>query len=102
MPGVRQLDLLDAAAELLDLLERARAPLGHARLDPLLLDAPDAEAQAVEALGARQRRSPSGMPSEVESHGSRPSMWRSRSAASVTSRVSGPHWSSDEAKAIIP
>ena len=45
---------------------------------------------------------PSGMPSEVESHGSRPWRWLSRIAASVTSRVSGPHWSSEEAKAIIP
>ncbi len=43
-----------------------------------------------------------GMPSEVESQGSRPWRWRSRIAASVTSRVSGPHWSSEEAKAIIP
>src|ERR671917_585109 len=29
-------------------------------------------------------------------------MWRRSSAASVTSRVSGPHWSSDDANAIIP
>src|SRR6201996_1184681 len=29
-------------------------------------------------------------------------MWRSSSAASVTLRVSGPAWSSEEAKAIIP
>ena len=29
-------------------------------------------------------------------------MARSSIAASVTSRVSGPHWSSEEAKAIIP
>ena len=43
-----------------------------------------------------------GMPSEVESQGSFPWRWRSRIAASVTSRVSGPHWSSDEANAIIP
>ena len=48
------------------------------------------------------RRTSSGMPVEVESHGSRPTMWRSSSAASVTSRVSGPAWSSDEANAIIP
>ena len=45
---------------------------------------------------------PSGMPIEVESQGSRPWRWLSRIAASVTSRVSGPHWSSEEAKAIIP
>ena len=43
-----------------------------------------------------------GMPREVESQGSFPWRWRSRIAASVTSRVSGPHWSSDEANAIIP
>jgi hypothetical protein len=29
-------------------------------------------------------------------------MWRSISAASVTSRVNGPAWSSEEANAIIP
>ena len=44
----------------------------------------------------------SGRPVEVESHPSAPTMWRNSSAASVTSRVSGPAWSSDEAKAIIP
>ena len=45
---------------------------------------------------------PPSMPIEVESQWSRPSIaWRS-SAASVTFRVSGPHWSSEEAKAIIP
>ena len=43
-----------------------------------------------------------GKPIEVESRASWPTMWRSSSAASVTSRVSGPAWSSDEAKAIIP
>jgi hypothetical protein len=44
----------------------------------------------------------SGKSSEVESQSSRPTMWRSSSAASVTSRVIGPHWSSEDAKAIIP
>ena len=44
----------------------------------------------------------SGKASEVESHGSWPTMCLKRSAASVTSRVSGPAWSSDDAKAIIP
>jgi hypothetical protein len=29
-------------------------------------------------------------------------MWRRRSAASATSRVIGPAWSSEEAKAIMP
>jgi hypothetical protein len=43
-----------------------------------------------------------GKPIDVESRSSWPTMWRSRSAASVTSRVSGPAWSSEEAKAIIP
>ena len=60
-----------------------------------------AEAHAVQALGARQRDL-LGKAERVASHGSRPIMWRSSSAASVTSRVSGPAWSSDEAKAIIP
>ena len=45
---------------------------------------------------------PPGTPSEVESQGSLPWRWLNRIAASVTSRVSGPHWSSEEAKAIIP
>ena len=43
-----------------------------------------------------------GSPTEVESHGSLPAIAPNRSAASVTSRVNGPAWSSDEAKAIIP
>ena len=43
-----------------------------------------------------------GKSSEVESWRSRPTMWRNISAASVTSRVSGPAWSSEEANAIIP
>ena len=43
-----------------------------------------------------------GSPIEVASRGSRPAMWDSSSAASVTSRVSGPAWSSEEANAIIP
>jgi hypothetical protein len=51
------------------------------------------------ALGSS---TPPGMPSEVESQGSRPWRWLKSSAASVTSRVSGPHWSSEEANAIIP
>ena len=50
-------------------------------------------------LGARM---PPAIPTEVESHSSRPCSAASSSAASVTSRVSGPHWSSEEAKAIIP
>ena len=45
---------------------------------------------------------PPSIPTEVESQGSRPCIAASSSAASVTSRVSGPHWSSEEAKAIIP
>ena len=44
----------------------------------------------------------SGNASDVESFGSSPVMWLNSSAQSVTSRVSGPAWSSDEAKAIIP
>jgi hypothetical protein len=45
---------------------------------------------------------PASMPTQVESQGSGPAIARSRSAASVTSRVSGPHWSSEDANAIIP
>ena len=44
----------------------------------------------------------SGKSSDVESHGSWPTMCRKSSAASVTSRVSGPAWSSEEANAIMP
>ncbi len=51
------------------------------------------------AVGARTG---SGRPSDVESHGSCPTIAPSSSAASVTSRVNGPAWSSDEANAIIP
>ncbi len=47
-------------------------------------------------------RTGSGRPSEVESQGSWPAIAPSSRAASVTSRVNGPAWSSDEAKAIIP
>jgi hypothetical protein len=39
---------------------------------------------------------------EVESSGSCPAMTFSRIAASVTSRVSTPTWSSEEAKAMRP
>jgi hypothetical protein len=44
----------------------------------------------------------SGRPSEVESQGSAPAIAPSSSAASVTSRVNGPAWSSEDANAIIP
>jgi hypothetical protein len=44
----------------------------------------------------------SGNPVEVESHGSLDVMAPNRSAASRTSRVKGPAWSSDDANAIIP
>ena len=50
----------------------------------------------------RGARIPPSIPTEVESQGSPPCIAASSSAASVTSRVSGPHWSSEEAKAIIP
>ncbi len=47
-------------------------------------------------------RTGSGSPSDVESHGSCPTSCASSSAASVTVRVSGPHWSSDDANATMP
>ena len=53
-------------------------------------------------LSALGSATSSGNSSEVESHGSLPTMWLKSSAASVTSRVSGPAWSSDDANAIIP
>ncbi len=48
------------------------------------------------------RRTGSRRPIDVESHGSAPAIASSSSAASVTSRVNGPAWSSEEAKAIMP
>ena len=62
----------------------------------------DAEAQARRGPRGWARSTPPSIPTEVESQGSRPCSAASSSAASVTSRVSGPHWSSEEAKAIIP
>ena len=53
-------------------------------------------------LSALGSSTSSGNASEVESQGSWPTMCLKSSAASVTSRVSGPAWSSEEAKAIIP
>ena len=44
----------------------------------------------------------SGRPRLVLSQGSGPTIADSSSAASVTSRVNGPAWSSEDAKAIIP
>ena len=104
MAGVRQRHLLDAAAELLDPLQRPLEDLEHAGLEALAGGQlrRHAEAQPLERLGGSGSAISSGWPSEVESHGSRPTMWRRSSAASVTSRVSGPAWSSEEAKAIIP
>ena len=51
---------------------------------------------------ARGRRTASGKATDVLSQWSFPTIAENRSAASVTSRVSGPAWSSEEAKAIIP
>ena len=49
----RHLDRLDPATELLDLGERVAHHVRHSGLEALLFEAPDAEAQAVEPLGAR-------------------------------------------------
>ena len=102
MRGVRQLDLLDGRAQLLRERHGPPALLRHARVEALLLEPPHAHAHAVQALGRRAGVTPSGCSSEVESHGSRPTSAAVSSAASATLRVSGPHWSSEEAKAIMP
>ncbi len=47
-------------------------------------------------------RTSSGRPSDVESQGSCPVICASSSAESATVRVSGPHWSSEDANATIP
>ena len=89
------------AAELLDLRERGVHGVAHAGLEPRLLHPPHAEAQAVEALGARQREA-AGMPSEsgVARVAALEVAQQDRGVGHVAR--SGPHWSSDEAKAIIP
>ena len=104
MLGVRQVDLDDLAAEPLD---RLQGPLEDVARTPASITSPaelrrDAEAQALQVLAVGQPAIPPSSPTEVESQGSRPCSDASSSAASVTSRVSGPHWSSEEAKAIIP
>ena len=103
--GVRKLDVDDLAALRLDQAERRAKELGDVGLDALGLVGEVAWRRRTGCPGGRRpmgSSTPPGMPVEVESRRSRPSSSRRRSAASVTSRVSGPHWSSDEAKAIIP
>ena len=96
---------LDARAELRGELERRLEGRAHAGLDAA---SPVSSARHADAA---PRRDPSragssiapGSSTEVESQRvAPPTMCESSSAASVTSRVSGPAWSSDEAKAIIP
>ena len=105
MLGVRQGDLGDLAAELLDPRQRRLEDRAHAGVDRRLGRAPPGtpKRSPVEVLAARAATMPPSIPTEVESQRvaalQRPP---SSSAASVTSRVSGPHWSSEEAKAIIP
>ena len=102
---VRQLGLGDLAAELLDQRQRPLEDLAHAGLDPLRLAASSfghAEAQALEVLAARAARCRPRSRPRSSRRGRGPRSAASSSAASVTSRVSGPHWSSEEAKAIIP
>ena len=86
-------------------VDRAVEHLGHARLDALGRARKlgrHAEAQArAGRCGDGSAISP-GRPSAVESQGSLPTSCPISSAASVTSRVSGPHWSSEDAKAIMP
>ena len=100
--GVRQVDLVDRPPSSSIRASVASNTSRHARLDALAGELRrHAEAQAVQPLGGGQLDR-LGQPDEVESHASAPTMWRSSRAASVTSRVSGPAWSSDEAKAIMP
>ena len=103
MLGMGKLDLVDLAAELLDRPQRRLEHRAHAGLDPVVGESGrDPEAQARRGPRGCGSSTPASMPTEVESQGSRPCRAWISSAASVTSRVSGPHWSSEEAKAIIP
>ena len=103
MLGVRQRHLGDLAAELLDPLRACLEDGAHAGVDRRRAESsagtPKRSPFRSSRLGAS---TPPSIPTEVESQGSRPCIAASSSAASVTSRVSGPHWSSEEAKAIIP
>ena len=104
MLGVRQLDLVELAAEALDRRQRALEDLGDAGLDALGVVgevARDAEAQAASGRCARQLH-PALDPDRGRVVAVAALHRRSSSAASVTVRVSGPHWSSEEAKATIP
>ena len=102
---VRQPARLDGRAEPLGQRERLIEALADAGLDPAL--AADqllghAEPDAAQVLAGRQPD----LLREARARSSRTGPGRpcarSSSAASVTSRVSGPAWSSDEANAIIP
>ena len=105
MRRVRQVAGVDRRAELLGERERRVERVEHAGIDADALAGEllgHAEADPVEASSPRAARSLPGKPIDVLSRSSLPTMWRSSSAASATSRVSGPAWSSDEAKAIMP
>ena len=87
---MRERRLRHLRAEALTELGRALEDLTDAGLDALGLDpelAGDADPEPFQVL---------------ESRASLPTIADSSSAASRTSRVNGPHWSREEAKAIMP
>ena len=104
MRGVGQLALVDLAPQLADRLERPLERLRHSGLDALGVrrESPGARRSGVPEASREGESTLPSIPTEVESQRSRPSVARRSSAASVTSRVSGPHSSREEAKAIIP
>ena len=99
------LDVHDLAAEALDQLQRLVEGAPDALLDALGARAElrrHAEAQALQ-VGAARRAHVLGQTRAKWSRRGRARRGAvSSSAASVTVRVSGPHWSSDDANATIP
>ena len=100
----RERDLLDARAEL---ARHASASPRRTRGRPARCPPPRPAPSARRDAGRRAARHSAARPAaggrQRWSRSDRvPTMWRSSSAASVTSRVNGPAWSSDDAKAIIP
>ena len=104
--GMRKPDLHDLAAELARSRSRVRSKTSATPGSTPSASEPSsrghAEPQALQVGAARQARPPPAARARSSRRGRWPTRWRSSSAASVTSRVSGPHWSSDEANATIP
>ena len=106
MLGVRQLDLVDLATQVLDHRQGSLEDLRDAALHALGVVgevAGDAEAQPLAGRVRVGQLHPALDPHRGRVVPVTPlHQPPSSSAASVTVRVSGPHWSSEEAKATIP